>query len=78
MKWQPTPVSLPGTSHGQKSLVGCSPWGRRVYPTGSRWRAAESDSKGLDLGNWGIFHFAKKEAPIAVRELALWEPPLQA
>ena len=29
-KWQPTPVSLPGKSHGQRSLVGCSPWGRRV------------------------------------------------
>ena len=28
-KWQPTPVSLPGKSHGQRSLVGCSPWGRK-------------------------------------------------
>ena len=27
-KWQPTPVSLPGKSHGWRSLVGCSPWGR--------------------------------------------------
>ena len=26
-KWQPTPVFLPGESHGQRSLVGCSPWG---------------------------------------------------
>jgi len=26
--WQPTPVLLPGKSHGQRSLVGCSPWGR--------------------------------------------------
>ena len=26
-KWQSTPVFLPGESHGQKSLVGCSPWG---------------------------------------------------
>ena len=25
--WQPTPVSLPGESHGQRSLVGYSPWG---------------------------------------------------
>ena len=25
-KCQPTPVSLPGKSHGQRSLVGCSPW----------------------------------------------------
>ena len=26
-KWQPTPVFLPGESHGWRSLVGCSPWG---------------------------------------------------
>ena len=25
-KWQPTPVFLPGESHGQGSLVGYSPW----------------------------------------------------
>ena len=24
----PTPVLLPGKSHGWRSLVGCSPWGR--------------------------------------------------
>ena len=27
-KWHPTPVLLPGKSHGWRSLVGCSPWGR--------------------------------------------------
>ena len=27
-KWQPTPVSLPGESQGQGSLVGCCLWGR--------------------------------------------------
>jgi len=26
-QWHPTPVLLPGKSHGQRSLVGCSPWG---------------------------------------------------
>ena len=26
--WHPTPVLLPGKSHGRRSLVGCSPWGR--------------------------------------------------
>ena len=29
-KGQPTPIFLPGESHGQKSLVGYSPWGCRV------------------------------------------------
>ena len=27
-RWQPTPVLLPGKSHGRRSLVGCSPWRR--------------------------------------------------
>ena len=29
-KWQPTPVFLPGESHGQRNLAGCCPWGHRV------------------------------------------------
>ena len=32
-KWQPTPVLLPGKSHGQRSLVGYSPWGRKESDT---------------------------------------------
>ena len=32
-KWQPTPVFLPGESRGQRSLVGCSPWGRTESDT---------------------------------------------
>ena len=27
-QWHPTPVISPGKSHGRRSLVGCSPWGR--------------------------------------------------
>ena len=30
---QPTPVPLPGKSHGQKSLAGYSPWGRKELDT---------------------------------------------
>ena len=32
-KWQPTPVFLPGESHGQKSLVGYSPQGHKKSDT---------------------------------------------
>ena len=32
-KWQPTPVFLPGKFHGQRSLVGYNPWGRRESDT---------------------------------------------
>ena len=28
-KWQPTPVFLPGKSHGQRNMVGYSPWGHK-------------------------------------------------
>ena len=28
-KWQPTPVFLPGKSHGQRSLEDYSPWGHK-------------------------------------------------
>ena len=32
-KWQPTPVFLPGESHGQRSLVGYSLWGHKESDT---------------------------------------------
>ena len=43
-QWQPSPVILPGKSHGrgQRSLVGCHPWGREE----------------LDTTEWFHFHFS--------------------
>ena len=35
-KWQPTPVLLPGESHGWKTLVGYNPWGRKELDTAER------------------------------------------
>ena len=32
-KWLPTPVFMPGESHGQRSLVGYSPWGCKEWDT---------------------------------------------
>ena len=32
-RWHPTPVLLPGKSHGRRSLVGCSPWGCKESDT---------------------------------------------
>ena len=32
-KWQPTPVFLPGESHGRGSLMGCRLWGRTESDT---------------------------------------------
>ena len=41
-RWHPTPVLLPGKSHGWRSLLGCSPWG-----------CQESDTT-----EWLPFHFS--------------------
>ena len=41
-RWHPTPVLLPGKSHGRRSLVGCSPW----------------DRKESDMTEWLHFHFS--------------------
>ena len=35
-QWHPTPVLLPGKSHGWRSLEGCSPWDRRGSDTTKR------------------------------------------
>ena len=32
-EWQPTPVFLPGESHAQRDLVGCSPRGHKDLDT---------------------------------------------
>ena len=34
--WPPTPVFLPGESHRQRSLAGCSPWSRKEWDTTER------------------------------------------
>ena len=43
-EWQPTPVFLPGESHGQMGLAGYSPWGR----------------KELDMTEWLSLHACRK------------------
>ena len=35
-QWHPTPVLFPGKYHGQRSLVGCRPWGREESDTTER------------------------------------------
>ena len=36
-KWQLTPVPLPGKCHGRRSVVDCSPWGRKESDTTERF-----------------------------------------
>ena len=35
-EWHPTPVLLPGESHGRRSLVGYSPWGHKEWDVTER------------------------------------------
>ena len=59
-QWHPTPVLLPGKSHGRKSLEGCSPW----------------DCWGLDTTERLHFHFHALEKEMATRSSVLaWRIP---
>ena len=58
-QWQPTPVLLPGKSHGRRSLVGYSPWGREESDMTERLR----------------FHFHALEKEMAIHSSVLaWNP----
>ena len=54
-QWQPTPVLLPEKSHGWRSLVGFSPWGRWV---GHDWAAS--------LSLFPFMHWRRKWQPTPV------------
>ena len=53
-KWQPTPVFLPGESHGQRSLVGYRPWVTNTLFTFSPLRGLESPMG--RHSQWGWLH----------------------
>ena len=53
-KWQPTPVLLPGKSHGWRSLVGYSPW----------WRVGHDWTTSLSL--FTFMHWRRKWPPTPV------------
>ena len=61
--WHPTPVLLPGKSHGQNSLVGYSPWGLEELDTTER------------LSDF-TFHFHSLEKEMATHSSVLaWRIP---
>ena len=61
-KWQPTPVFLPGDSHGQRSLVGYSPWGHKesdkteklTLSLFRRWGLDSECGRGHRTESWSI------------------------
>ena len=59
-QWHPTPVILPGKSHGRRRLVGCSPWGLEE----------------LDMTERLYFHFHALEKEMATHSSVLaWRIP---
>ena len=61
-QWHPTPVLLPGKSHGLRSLVGCSPWGRWGSDTIEQLHFHFSLSC-LGEGNGNPLHYSCLENP---------------
>ena len=66
-QWHPTPVLLPGKSHGRRSLVGYSPWGRE-----------ESVDWATSLSLFTFMHWRRKWQPTPVllpgESQGFWEP----
>ena len=58
-KWQPTPVPLPGNSHGQRSLVGYNPWGHKEWDTTERLHF-------IHFTHFTLYHWRRKWQPTPV------------
>ena len=50
-KWQPTPGLLPGESHGGRSVVGYSPWGRKEWDSTKRLHLHSKEQEVIDQIN---------------------------
>ena len=55
-KWEPTPVFLPGKSHQQRRMSGCSPWGQKSWNN----LATEQQVKSPGVGNGLLMEQARK------------------
>ena len=72
-QWHPTPVFLPGKSHGWRSLVGFSPWGREESDTTKRLHFYFSLSC-IEEGNGNPLQFSCLENPHGQRSLVGCSP----
>ena len=67
-QWHPTPVLLPGKSHGQRSLVGCSPWNREESDT-TEWLHFHFSLSCIGEGNGNPLQYSCLENP---RDRGVW------
>ena len=79
-KWQPTPVLLPGKSHGQRSLAGYSPWGHKESDTIERLTLSLHFSQyhSIQFTLWNrtlsfLSVFWRLGSPNKEKELYIWE-----
>ena len=61
-QWQPTPVLLPGKSHGQRSLVGCHLWGHEESDT-TEWLHFHFSLSCVGEGNGNLLQCSCLENP---------------
>ena len=78
-EWLPTPVLLPGEVHGQRSLVGYSPWGHQESDT-TEWLTLSLFHFSLSLSAWVpseyFFFFFSYEVKNQLTDRKATEPPL--
>ena len=61
-QWHPTPILLPGKSHGWRSLVGCSPWGHEESDT-TEWLHFHFSLSCIGEGNGSPLQYSCLENP---------------
>ena len=61
VEWQPTPVLLPGESHGQRNLAGYSPWGLKELDTTER--LTHTHTYILAVKEYSSDHWTAREFP---------------
>ena len=61
-RWHPTPVLLPGKSHGWRSLVGCNPWGHQESDT-TEWLHFHFSLSCIGAGNGNPLQYSCLENP---------------
>ena len=75
--WQPTPVFLPGASHGLSSLVGYSPWAhKRVRHDWSKWASTHRYLCWGTLPHFQLFKSVSFFLSLSLRNILLFLKPL--
>ena len=77
-EWQPTPVFLPGESHGQRSLVGYSPWGCKESDTTEQQCSTHMQMYSVEIYNsrWYMHtlkkHLSRKRLSLRTSLVVQW------